>query len=135
MDKQKDELDEIFVDKNEPADKKLIVDILKPYVTIDNEGIINFKEEYEKLTESKKALVYFICKKAMILRGVVGINESIGQTELSKGAQISESSARHAIFRDFKKILKKEGSGYVILNYKLKKIMEILSKNETNTSK
>jgi len=127
MTEKKDELDEIFVDKNEPADKKLIVDILKPYVTIDNEGVINFTEEYEKLTENKKALIYFICKKAIILRGVEGITESVGQTELSKCAQISGSSARHAIFRDYKKILKKEGKGYIIPNHKLRKVKELLT--------
>jgi len=130
-----DELDEIFVDKNIPIDKKLIVEILKPFVTIDNEGILEFNEDYEKLTENKRALVYFVAKKAMILREIPGIAEATGPTELSRKAHISENSAKHAIFRDYKKILKKEGEGYTIPNHKLKKIKEIIFKNETNTSK
>ena len=126
---QKDELDEIFVNKNEPADKRLIIEILKPYVNIDEEGVISFKDNYEKLNENQKSLIYFICKKAMVLRGVKNITEPTGPTEVTKNAQVSESSAKHAIFRDYKSLLKKEGNGYVIPNYKLKKVQEILLKN------
>jgi len=128
MEKEKDELDEIFVDKNEPVNKKEIVEILKPYVTIDNEGVINFKEEYEALEENKKALVYLVCKKAIILRGIESVTESAGPKEISEGAHINESSAKSAISRDFKRILKKEAKGYIIPNYHLKKIKEILKK-------
>lgn len=124
-----DELDEIFVNKNVPVDKKLIVEILKPFVTIDNEGILDFTEEYEKLNENKRALVYFVAKKAMVLREIPAIIEPIGPTELSRNAHISESSAKHAIFRDFKKILKKEKNGYTIPNHKLKQIKEIIFQN------
>lgn len=121
-----DELDEIFVDKNTEVDKRLIVDILKPFITIDHEGILDFTEEYEKLRDNKRALVYFVAKKAMILREIPGVIESIGPTELSKKAHISESSAKHAIFRDYKKILKKEKRGYIVPNHKLKQIKEII---------
>lgn len=123
---QKDELDEIFVDKNEPADKKLIVGILKPYATIDEEGVIGFEKSYEKLKEHQKALIYSVCKKAMVLRRIKDIEESSGPTEISKNAQISENSAKHALFRDYKKLFKKEGKGYVIPNYNLRKVKEIL---------
>jgi phosphoenolpyruvate carboxylase len=124
-----DELDEIFVDKNVLVDKKLVVEILKPFVTIDNEGILDFTEEYEKLNENKRALVYFVAKKAMVIREIPEIIESVGPTELSKKAHISESSAKHAIFRDYKKILKKEKSGYIIPNHKLKQIKELIFQN------
>ncbi|MBI5803451.1 hypothetical protein HY448_02085 [Candidatus Pacearchaeota archaeon] len=134
MDKQRDELDEIFVDRNEPADKKIIVEILKPLVTIDGEGIINFTEKYEKLAENRRALVYFVCKKAISLRKGSNETEPIGPTELSRGARISENSAKHAIFRDYKRILVKEGSGYIIPNYKLNMVKELLQ-YETNISK
>ena len=48
---KQDELDEIFVDKNEPADKRLVVEILKPYVTIDLIGNISFSENFEKINQ------------------------------------------------------------------------------------
>jgi len=131
----KDELDEIFVDKNEPVDKKLIVEILRPYVSIDEEGIIDFKEDYDNLNENQKALIYFVCKKAMILRGIEGIKEPAGPTEVSKNAQISESSAKHAIFRDYKKLLKKEKGGYIIPNYKLKIVKELLKNGSRGKKK
>lgn len=126
---QKDELDEIFVDKNEPADKKLIVEILKPYVTIDKEGIISFSDNYEKLKDNQKALVYFVCKKAMIIRKIEGITEPAGPSEISKKVHISEGSAKQAISRDYKKILKKEGKGHIIPNYNLKRVKEMLIKD------
>jgi hypothetical protein len=124
-----DELDEIFVDKNEPIDKKLIVEILKPYVVIDNDGEIRFLEQYDSIKDNKKALIYFVCKKAMMLKGIKTSPEPIGPTELSKGAHISESTAKHAIFRDYKKILKKEKLGYIIPNYQLNKIKELILQN------
>ena len=59
MQENNDILNEIFVDRNEPVDKKLLVDIIKGYVTIDNEGVLNFSEKYENLIGHKKILLYF----------------------------------------------------------------------------
>lgn len=121
-----DPLDEIFVDANEPADKKLLVEILKDFVTIDQKGIILFLDPCNRLTESEKALVYLLCKKAMILKGVEGKEERSSVKEVSSGANISESSAKNALFTYYKNIVKKG----IIPNYNLRKVKEILIKNE-----
>src|SRR3989344_6002595 len=120
----KDELDEIFVDKNESVDKKIVVDILKPLVTIDQEGVLSFTEGYESLDETKKALVYLVCKKAITLRGINGFIESSGPTEISKGAHTSVKNVENALYIYHKNLVKKEGKGYVIPNHNLKKVKE-----------
>jgi len=126
MPEKDDELDEIFVNKNEPADKKLIVEILKPFVTIDKDGVLEFKDAYEPLNPRKKILIYLVCKKAMFLRGLLK-NEQVGPKEIGEGAQISENSAKD-ISRDkiLVKVVKKEKQGYFIPNYALRKVKVIL---------
>jgi len=131
MQENDDILNEIFVDRHEPIDKKLLVDIIKGYVTIDNEGVLNFSEKYENLVGHKKILLYFCCKKAMMLREIDGINESTSQSEASEKTKTTLDIARNAIHRKYKKILKKEVEGYIIPNYNLRKVKEILeSKND-----
>jgi len=126
MQNENDVLDEIFVDKNEPVDKSLLVNILKAYATIDNGGTIIYSEEYEKLVGHKKVLIYLCCKKAMSLKGIKGVEEPASQSEISKGANVTLDVARNALHKKYKKMLKKEGKGYIIPNYNLKKIKEII---------
>ncbi len=121
-----DILDEIFVDKNEPADKKLIVEILKSFATIDSKGVINFTDNYDKLKESKKVLVFMVCKKAMMLKGLPEILEKTNVKEIIEKAGVSKSTAKNVLFTNFKKIIK-EG---LIPNYNLRKIKDIVLQNE-----
>lgn len=121
-----DPLNEIFVDKNEPVDKRLLADILKKFVTIDREGILNYLEDYESLEGHKKVLVYFCCKKAMVLGKIEGIQEPASQSEISNGAHVTLDVARNTIHKKYKKLLNKEGKGYIIPGYNLKKIKDIL---------
>lgn len=131
MEKETDVLDEIFVDRNEPADKTLIVSILKGYATIDGLGTINYSSDYDRLVGHKKILVYLCCKKAMILKGIKGISESSSQSEVSKGAMVTLDVARNALHKKYKKILGKEEGGYIIPNYYLKEVHRLL-KEEKN---
>lgn len=130
MDNGIDVLDEIFVDKNEPVDKKLLVEILGKYVTIDKEGIINFSEDYDLLIGHKKVLVYFCCKKAMVLKGIEGVKESASQSEVSERAHVTIDVAKNTIHKKYKRILKKEKEGHIIPNYNLKRIKEILKESK-----
>jgi hypothetical protein len=123
---KKDELDEIFVDINEPADKKIIVEILKPFIRIDKAGVINFLNKYHDLKEIQKSLIYLICKKAMILRGIKDVIEPALAKEISKRAMINLKSAENSLYRDHKSLVKKEGKGYIVPNYNLQKIKELL---------
>jgi hypothetical protein len=130
MNEEKDILDEIFVDKNEPVDKKVLVDILSGYVTLDKEGIINFSEEYEELVGYKKVLIYICSKKAMVLKNIEGIKESASQSEVSEKAHVTLDIARNTMHKKYKKLLKKEGEGYIIPNYNLRKVKEILENKD-----
>lgn len=127
LEEQEDILNEIFVDKNEPADKRIVVSILKDILTIDEEGIISYLENYDKLTNMKKALIYLCAKKAMVLRGLIEPDqESAGPAEVSNKAIVSESNAKNALCTHYKKVLVKVSGGYIIPNYNLKKVKELI---------
>ena len=126
---QTDPLDEIFVESNEILSRQLIVDILKPLVTIDPKGNLDFSEEYEKLTNMKKALVYLVVKKAMKLKGIVE-EEFALKPETSKNTLISENDANNAFCNIYKKLVEnKKGKGYTVPDYKLKKVKEEISED------
>jgi len=122
-----DELDNLFVDENEPADKRLIATIIKPFIiSIGRNGVIEFSDKFDDLPAWKKILVYLVCKKAMLLKEV-SKEESAGPKEICEITNISEGSAKDISRHDIlKKIVKGEGGKYSIPNYKLKKIKEIL---------
>ncbi len=130
MQKETDILDKIFVNENEPADKVLLVDILDGYAQIDNKGLIKYSEKYDELVGHKKVLLYLCCKKAMALRGIQGMSESASQSEVSEMAQVTLDVARNSIHKTYKKLLKKDEAGYVIPNYNLKKIKQIIRGGE-----
>lgn len=130
MQNEPDPLDRIFVDKNESVDRALLASVLEKYATIDTEGVINYSEDYERLTGHTKILVYLCCKKAMILRGTKGVVEPASQSEASEGARVTLDVARNALHKKYKKLLKKDGKGYIIPNYNLKRIKEILGEKD-----
>ena len=129
-----DPLDEIFVESNEIISRRLIAEILKPLLSIDPKGNLDFFEEYEKLTGQKKALVYLVAKKAMKLKEITE-NEFALNSETSKNALISENDTNNAFSNTYKKLIEnKKGRGYSIPDYKLKKVKELIG-NETSASK
>ena len=93
-----DPLNEIFVEKNEPADRKLLAEILKPFATIDSTGIISYTKEFDRVKESKKILIYLLCKKAIILKGIQGILEEANLAEVMEKVMVSESNSKNALF-------------------------------------
>ena len=102
-----DPLDDIFVDKNEPADKKIIAEILSGLVTIDSDGLIQLSDEGHKLNEGKKVLLCLVCRKAMFLKGIIlGDKEFIGPKEISEQIGVSEASSKKATSNTYNKFLK-----------------------------
>ena len=68
-----------------------------------------------------------LCKKAMILRNLPDIKEYVTLNEVVEKALVSESNAKNALFTYYKDIVKKDGLGYIIPNYKLTKAKEAIS--------
>jgi hypothetical protein len=122
--KQIDPLDEIFVESNEEFSRKLVAEILKPFLTIDPKGNVEFSEEYEKVTNMKKALIYLVAKKAMKLKGISD-SEFAVLKEVEEKSLISQSDTKNALCTHYKKFVEnKRGEGYTIPDYKLKKVKE-----------
>jgi len=123
-------LDDIFVDKNEPIDIKLIREILLGKVTIDPEGRVVFTEEGEKLTDNKKVLIYLVCRKAMIMKGFLSPDEeAIGPTKISQKLRVGVSNTKKTTKETFSKLLENKKGKYYIPNHNLKKVKAVLSKD------
>lgn len=130
MEKDDDELNKFFVDENEPLNKKILAEIIEPFVeSIRKNEVIEFKEDYEKLPAWKKILIYLSCRKAMFSKKILK-EESIGPKKICEDANISHESAKN-ISRDknLKNFVKRSDSKYFIPNYKLKKVKDTLIKN------
>ena len=124
-----DPLDDIFVESNDGVSRKLISETLKPFITIDPSGNLDFSEEYDKLINIKKALVYLVSKKAMKLKEVIE-SEFAKIKEVSEKALISESDAKNSLCTKYKKLVEnKKNEGYTIPDYKLKKVKEEIFDN------
>ncbi len=131
---EKDELDEFIVDENEPADKKLLAEIMRPYVkSIGKNKIIDYSEKFDTALAWKKILIYLCCKKIMQIKGI-GEREEAGPTEIAQQTHISLDSAKN-ISRDenLKKVVINVKGNYSIPNYRLKKTMEILLENVSHS--
>jgi len=127
--KETDPLDEIFVESNKESSIKLIAEILKPLLTIDPRGNLDFSKKYDELTNMKKALVYLVAKKAMKIKEIVD-SEFAVLKEVEEKSLISSSDAKNAFCTHYKKLVEnKRGEGYNIPNWKLKKVKEEIFKN------
>lgn len=126
-----DILDELFVDKDEPVDKALLVETLKPFVRIGTKGDLFFTDEFDRLNSNLKALVYLVSKKAQVLKDILDEeSEASGPKEISVNTGIGESSAKKALAIRFKKILLKVEGGHIVPNYNLRKVRDLVIENE-----
>ncbi|HYD03771.1 MAG TPA: hypothetical protein VEC16_05740 [Alphaproteobacteria bacterium] len=112
-------LDEIFVNKNKPSDKKLLAEILRNKVTIDSQRTIRFTE---KLSEKEKILIYLICRKALVARELLNLDdEAVWPTEISKATAVDVNKVK-MVLTVFDKLLENNNGKYSIPNRNLRKV-------------
>lgn len=131
---EKDILDEFIVDENVSLDKNLLAEIIKPFIhSIGKNEIIDYREKFDGSPNWIKIAIYLCCRKIMENKNIIN-NEKIGPREIAKKLNISESAAKDiSRHKNLKKIVLNEKGKYSIPNYKLKKVGEMLSNNETNS--
>ena len=131
MSNNKDPFKKFMVDENQPLDKKIVADIIEPFVdSIGKNKVIEYTTKFEESQTWLKTVVYLCCRKVMLDREII-TNEEVGPNEISEDTGMSKDSAK-GISRDkkIKKLVAKKGGKYFIPNHKLKRIKEILQKNE-----
>jgi len=123
------ELEELLVDGNE-IDKKLVAEILSPYIRIDkNTNGISPLRAWNDLNAANKILIMLLARKAMIAMNM-GIDE-----EGATAKEITENTgaAGGTIRRTLRELLEErilnqtKSQKYFIPNYSIEKIKEMLS--------
>lgn len=127
---ESDPFDKFIVDENEPMDKQLVVDIVKPYVeSIGKNKVIEYSEKFNKSSAWVKILVYLCCRKIMSGKNIVE-SEEVGPIEIAEDTGISKGSALD-VSRDknLVKLVSKNKQGYFIPNHKLKQVKIKVNEN------
>ncbi len=115
-----DELDDLFVDENAVIDKKLMKDLLLPYMRISNSGVIIPEQKFLELGNKEKVSLFLLARKAMYLRGMID-DEKSGPTEISESIDIPLGSAKHTC-ASMKNIFDSKEGKYFIPNFNLAKL-------------
>lgn len=87
-----DELERLVVTGKE-LDRKLVADILAPFVRIDKDTCsIRPMREWNKLDTTQKTLVYLLARKAMLALDLPIEREAAGPAEIAKATGIKEGT-------------------------------------------
>ncbi len=127
-DKMSDEenFDDLFVEKNELLDKKVVKGILKDYVELTKEGDIFLKEPFHKLSNEKKIFVLLLARKVLSL--TVGKEELTAPKEIQDITGMPRGSCNPKLTElEEKRFLKSENGKYFVPNYAISKIRGIFN--------
>lgn len=127
----KDALDKLIVDEEEAPSLKLLAELILRYLKFNKKsGEIIFNEEFYKLTELQKILVYLLGRKVIVIKRLQkDFDEKITPKEIENILGIKGSSVRKYISVDLKNLAKAESKKYFIPNYNLYKCKEKLKEN------
>ena len=131
MDKKKDLLDKLIVDEDENPNIELLVGLVSPYLRFDKKsGEIIFNEEFYKLKDWQKVLIYLLGRKVIFVKKLQkDFDEKITPKKISKILNIPQKSITRCACRELKGIIKSEKGKYLVPNYNLYKCKEKVKKN------
>ncbi len=122
-----DPFSKFIVDENEPLDKKLVTELIEPFIeSIGKNKVIDYTEKFEKSPAWMKIAIYLCIRKVMLDQKIID-KEEVGPKEIAEYTGLSDGSAKD-ISRDKKlqTIVSKKGGNYFISNHKLKKVEKLL---------
>lgn len=123
------ELEELVV-SGEELDKKLVAEILAPYVRLDKDKCtIRPTEGWMQLSEEEKILVYLLARKAMIALNFELTVEGATPTEVVQATGVKKGTAHPALRRllDNRFLEQSEDGRYSVPNYAIPRIKSMLS--------
>lgn len=115
-------LEDLLVDPNE-VDEELLAAILLPYTRIEKEsGKITFTEEWSKLNNKNKILIYLAARKALVtIKMLDKEEEAQAPNEIEAITGIKGGSLRPALMELLQeKLIAKNPNGYYVPGFKLR---------------
>lgn len=126
------ELEDLIVSGDE-LDKKLVAEILDPYVRLDKDKCtIRPTEGWMRLSEEQKILVYLLARKAMVALSFDLTIEGATASEVVQDTGVKKGTAHPAL----RKLLgdrlleQSEHSRYFVPNYAIPRIKSMLSEKK-----
>lgn len=124
-----DELESLLISGKE-IDRKLVIEILSPYLKIDKETCdIRPLSSWNELKVNIKILLYLIARKAMMALNLPLSGERASATEIMQKTGMKKGSvnpALRALFND-RVIEQSEDKKYYVPNYAIEKVKAIIN--------
>ena len=128
-----DELENLVVSGVE-MDRKIVAEILAPYVRLERETCgVRPNEKWDGLTNEEKIMVYLLARKAMVALGFPVENEEAVASEVIKKTGIRAGSGYPALRSLLQqRLIEQVGKrgGYLVPNYALESVKAALRKRE-----
>jgi len=122
------ELEDLVV-SGEEMDKKLVAEILSPFVRLDKDkNTVRPIEGWDKLDEEEKILVYLLSKKAMVALQFGLPAESAGASEVIQNTGVKKGTTHPALRKLLGERLLEQTSDrkYFVPNYAITRIKSML---------
>jgi len=129
-----DELESLLVSGKE-VDKKLVSEILEPYLRIDKETCeIRPLSSWSDLKANIKIILYLIARKAMVALGLSLSEERASATEIMQKTGMKKGTVNPALRNLFEDrvIEQSEDRKYYIPNHALEKVKAMISEKRVN---
>ena len=129
-----DELESLLVSGKE-VDKKLVAEILEPYLRIDKETCdIRPLTSWSDLKANIKILLYLIARKAMVALGLPLSEEKASATEIMQKTGMKKGTVNPALRNLYEDriIEQSKDKKYSIPNHALEKVKAMISEKRIN---
>ena len=129
-----DELESLLVNGKE-IDKKLVAEILEPYLRIDKETCdIRPLSSWSDLKANIKILLYLIARKAMVALSLPLSEEKASATEIMQKTGLKKGTVNPALRNLFEDrvIEQSKDRKYYIPNHALEKVKAMISEKRVN---
>lgn len=130
---QQDEFDDLFIDKSEVIDKKLLKDSIVRYVKLTNEGTPILEKEFYSLNNTQKVIVFLLIRKVLKLKEMI-VEEEIGPTDIGNSIGLPIGSVKSVFHFTQDNIFLSIKGKYKLPDYAIKKAASYLSGNINDIS-
>ena len=124
-----DELESLLVNGKE-VDKKLVAEMLSPYLRIDKETCdIRPLSSWDDLRAYRKILIYLVARKAMVALGLNLPEENASATEIMLSTGLKQGTVNPTLRRLLEDgvVAQTKERKYYIPNYAIEKVKAIVS--------
>lgn len=133
-----EELESLLVSGSE-VDKKLVHDILSPFLRIDKETCdIRPMSSWSDLRAKTRILLYLIARKAMVALGLPLAEEKASATEIMQKTGMRKGTvnpALRSLLEDDRLLEQSEDRKYYVPNHAIERVKAIISEEQANQTR